>query len=213
MNHWAVGDGDRHFPPHPAIGADNDVANDLAVAAIITDGMEFPIVGIAMRMRRKTAELQAAIEVAVRDGAQQTVDFDRQAAGFDKRQQLAGMADDVGVDSVGALIARPRRWRFAECSADAVRADIAVTIPQRLAALQPHAMDHAVAGEPMVEARVGGRDRVRSDAEVHAVEFGGQGAGHRQRRGGHFVGDRRVNALQKGIGLDFCLTCHFAISR
>ena len=72
---------------------------------------------------------------------------------------------------VHAAVALPRRRRLAERLADARRAHPAVAVPLGPAVAQADAVDHAVAGEPVVRRRVDRPDRVRPVAQVAPVEL------------------------------------------
>ena len=105
--------------------------------------------------------------------------FDRIAARLDQRPGAPGDAEHVGVDRVEPAMARAGGVRHAGFRLDPLRADPAVAVPQRLAVLERDAVDHAVAGEPVIALRLG-RGGVGADAQIAAVEFGGDRAGDGQ---------------------------------
>src|SRR2546421_631791 len=57
------------------------------------------------------------------------------------------------------------------------RADPAIAVPVRLAVTQAHAVDHAVAGKPVVGLRVDVSDGIRPIAQVPPVEMSRDSAG------------------------------------
>ena len=109
------------------------------------------------------------------------------------------MADDVGVDCIAALIARAGSRSFAQGRGDPVGADIAIAIPQRLAVLDAHRVDHAIAGKPVVGLAIWRDDWVGSDPHVGAIKLDRQRTPHRQPLHDQFVPDRSIGALQIGI--------------
>ena len=85
---------------------------------------------------------------------------------------------DVGVHDVERRTVRTWRRVFAQRVADRVRPDPAISVPKRFALLEPHAMNHPVAHEPMVQPRIGRRDRIGADADIATVQFVRDGASH-----------------------------------
>ena len=126
---------------------------------------------------------QRAEEVVAPDGLELVGHLHRAAAGFDHRPRGPGEAADVGVRTTARTVpVVARDVRLAAPLAERAAADVAVAVPLGAAVAQAHAVDHAVADEPVVLGRVGDLDRVRPVAQVAAVELGGELADHRAGR-------------------------------
>ena len=114
---------------------------------------------------------------------------------LDQRQRLARVVDDVGVGDAGVQVAGAVGVVEREVLLEAVGAHPAVAVPGGASALDPDAVDHPVAGEP-VRGRL---PRVGPVAQIPAVEFGGNGAFDGQVELGELVGDRRVVVALKEV--------------
>ena len=122
-----------------------------------------------------------------------------------RRSRQLPMVSSSSVSSTGRLPASTSGERAAVDADDVgvrdlVAAHPPVAVPLGPAVAQPHAVDHAVAGEPVVGAGVGRRLRVGPDAQQAAGQLGGHAAGDGQVGGGHLLGDGGEVAVEERLG-------------
>ncbi len=163
-------DRDRLFAAHPPVASDDDMPDRVEVRSVVADRVQLARFRVAVRMRAERLP-QRAVERVVRDGVQVVVELDRRCAGFHQRPDPARVAEHVRVHRIPARIARARRGRLTERLADRIRAYPAVAVPERQSCLDPHAVHHPVAGEPVIGRRIGRRHRIRADAQITPIEF------------------------------------------
>ena len=197
---------DRLVAADFSVGPENRVPDRGRITACIADRMHLAGIRIKVRMGRERLA-ERAVEIREFPRLELFRDFGGIAAGFDDGEDLASMADDIGVRAATAAWTRDRR--FAQRFADGRRADPAVAIPQRLAVLDAQAVQHGVADEPVVRRRVRHLQRVRSIAEIDAVEASGDRARHLQVGESLLVLEGRVDAGE--VGVRFLGAAHRAI--
>ena len=183
-------DGDGFVAADLSVRVQNSVPDHGGIHRVVADGMGLAGQRIEMRVGGE-APGEEAVKVAARAGLEQVGDFDRQAAGLDDGPDLSAHRDNVRVRTTETA-GRAGDRRLAEGLADFSRADPAVAVPERLAAFEADAVQHAVAGEPVMGGGIGRCEGVRSVAQVEAVEGGGDGAGDLEVR-------QRVLILQRGV--------------
>jgi hypothetical protein len=211
MHHRAAGDLDVHCAARATVDADDRVLHTVAVAERVGHRVQFPGVGVTFGMRG-VAAAQGGVEVTGADGVQVVGELVVGHPALDQRQRAAGVAEHVGVGTQqlkSGPDGGPAPGGLAEYPGHCGRADPAIPVPLRLAVSQPHPVDHAVAGEPVIDRRVDLGDRVRSVAEVTPVEVGWDGPGDRQLGDGLFLRHRSVVALKVVVthrrGLPACV--------
>ena len=105
------------------------------------------------------------------------------------------MLEDTGVDRVEDVARAGRRGHVPRLG-DLGRADPAVAVPLGPATPQAYAVEHAVAGEEVIVARIG-RHRIGADADVASVELGRQRTLDRQVVQRQLLAHRPVDAGQQ----------------
>ncbi len=202
-------EGDRQVEEHRVPVGDREVvhhrrpgARDLDAAHQLARGRE-PVVGQVRRERVVAEEVQVAghrvalgvgghrgaqpaAEVARPDGVQLRGQLVREPA-LDQREQPAGVLEHV---RVGHHRGPVQRAVGADERAAGQRAGAhpAVAVPLGAAVPQPHAVDHAVPGEPVPRVLAG--PRVGAVAQVAPGQLGRQQAVDGQVDGVDLVGDR-----------------------
>ena len=200
MEHRHARQRDVHGAPHAAVAADDDVLDVVEpLRPGVHHGVHLAGAGIELRMRGEPAG-ERPEEVVAADAGQFAIEFHRTAAGLDDRPDPPGVRDDVRVGPCGrAVPVGSGDVRGATRLGDAAAPDVAVAVPLRATAAQAHAVDHAVAEEPVVGRRVGRRDRIRAVAQVESVELDGQFAHDRQVGRRDLLGHRGEVALEIGV--------------
>ena len=201
MDRRAVLHCDRLLAADLALGVDHHVADLGQVLGGIADRVQLAGFGIKVGMRGEAAAFQRLTPGIVGDRVELFIDPHRTAAGFNQRPGGAGMAKHVGVDDIERRLVRAGCRRLAQLLADRAGSDPAVAIPQRLAAREPHPVNHAITHEPVIGAGIGRGDRVGTYADIAAIKFGGDRAGHVQIGLRGFGLQGKMNALKVGIGL------------
>ena len=189
-------DRDGKLARDDAVGRDDHVADGVPDTAVIGDGVEFAGDGVEVGVTAIRAG-EGAVERVVALAIQGVGQFDGEAAGLHEGEGAAGDRDDVGVDGVVAAAAGPRRRVAAQRGGGQVGEDPAIAVPDRCAALQRDAMDHAVAEEPVMRRRVG-PDRVGPHLQVAPVQARRDAAGDPQVGEAEFLAHRRMDADEEG---------------
>ena len=199
VDHRTAGHGQVLTPDHPTVATDDAVLDELGAGPEVVGRVQLSRHRIQLRVRR-VAVRQRAVEVAAGDRRELVVELDGLRPRFHQCVGASTEADDVRVGrAVHALGDRPARIGFAQLVRHRPRADPAVAVPLGTTLTQPDAVHHAAAREPVVVRRIG-VDRVRSVAQVAAVEHVRQGAldGQVDRR--DLLGHRREVPLEVRIG-------------
>jgi hypothetical protein len=138
--------------------------------------------------------LQLAVVVGWPDGVEITVEHIREVAFF-QRQNLAGVADHVGVrlrrSHVGEAVVDIDHWAFRR--RDEWGLDVSVAVPLGFSVTEPNAVDHPVSKERVIAETC---DRVGTVAHIAAVEFRGNRAGHLEVGDRAFLSERRPVASE-----------------
>ena len=199
VDRGAVFDRDRHFAHDLARRVERDMGHAVGPRGIVTDRVVFARRRVAVRVGGERAR-QAAAEIAVTQRFEVVRKLGRVGPRLDQRENAGAEGDDIGVDRIVHPAARAGRGRQARNFFQRARADVAVAIPPRPALRDPHAVDHAVADEPVVAARVG-MFRVRPDPQVSPVERGRDRPRDRQVFQRQLLLHRCVEPLREGIVL------------
>ena len=197
MDRGSALDGYRLVAADLSVRIQHSVPDHVGLHRIVADGMGLAGQRIEMRVGGETFR-EEAVKVAAGARLKHVGQLDRQAAGFDDGPDLSAHRDNVRVRTAEAAFRTGDR-RFAEGLTDFSRADPAVAIPERLAAFEAHAVQHAVAGKPVMGGGIGRRERVRAVAQVEAVQGGGDGAGDFQVGQCALILQGRVDAGQIGV--------------
>ncbi len=198
VHHRAAGNFDVHRAARAPVNADDRVLHTVAATERVGHRVQFPGVRVTLGVRG-VAAAQGGIKIAGTDGLQLVGELVVGDATFDQRQRAAGVAEHIGV---GTQQLQPGSGGgaapsgFAERPGNGWGADPAVAVPLRVAVSQSYPVDHAIAGEPVIDRRVDLGDRVRAVAEVTPVEVGGDGAGDGQLGDRLFPPHRSVVALK-----------------
>ena len=190
---------DLGFAQHLAVPVHGDVANGVLRRTLVANRVIFARIGALMRMRGEGTG-QPAAEIGIGDAVEIAVEFDREAVGLDQRHDRPADIEDIGVDGVAETAARAAHGRRAALAFKLGGADEAVAIPFGLAILQSDAVHHAITQKPVV-ALAGFAERIGTDPDIAAIEFGGNGAGHGRVIEREFLGQRCMDAVQERIVL------------
>ena len=165
-----------------------EIGRQLAVA----EEVELVGLGAELRVGREGGlELPVVVEAAHR--LELAVELEREVALLEG-EDLAGVADDVGVRGARRAVHHDLGVHGLLAALELGRLHPAVAVPEGLPVLDAHAVDHAVAEEPvgaLAALRVG---RV---AHVEPAQLAGDLAGHAQAGLGDLVRDRGVVAGQE----------------
>jgi hypothetical protein len=169
-----------HRALHPAVGTDPHVLNVVAeVGPVVSHGVQLAAVGVGLRMGREGAVGEGTEERVRAHGFQLVGQLHWRLAGLHQGPGAPGQTDDVGV---------------------VVAHHVAIAVPDGAALLEPHAVHHARAHEPVVGGCVHVRRRVRAVAQVAAVQFRRQPADHLERGLGALLIHRGEVSGQVTIG-------------
>lgn len=107
------------------------------------------------------------------------------------------MADDirVGCEVAEGLVHRSRSVRLTKRVGHVARTHPSVSVPLGLSVAKSEPVHHALAREPVVRTRIGSAERIRSDAQVTAIEM----IRNRARHGEVGNSDLLVNRTEVGL--------------
>ena len=172
----------------------------VAPAEEVGDGVELTRQRVPLGVCRVAAGERAA-EVAGADGLELVAQLVRTRPGLDDGEGTAGVPDHVGVRcEVHAGVDRARPGLLAEGPRHLGGTDPAIAIPLGSPVTEPDPVHHAVAGEPVVGGRLGGRDGIGPVAQIAAAQGLGQPAGDGQFGRRHLLEHGCEIALQVRIG-------------
>jgi DNA-binding CsgD family transcriptional regulator len=186
---------------HPPRGVDDDVP-DVIPSPEVRDRVQLtgPAIGLGVRGE---AAAQRAAEVARSERVQLIGDLVRQRARLRGGQGPPGMTDDVHIGrEVHALMHRAGRPRLVHRRGQPPGAHPAIPVPLGPSVAQPDPVHHTRAEEPVI-VRVIQAERIRSVAQVTAVQLGWHAAGDGQVEGGDLLGGRR-----EGTGEEPAVSAH-----
>ena len=189
VHHRTAGGLDEATVADLALLVDHEVLDVVAPAPVVVHRVPLPGNRVVVGVGGETGG-QSAAEVARRHGVELGGELIGPRPGFHTGEEALAHPQDAGVGrEVPHLRDGSRVGRLAEGLGHGCRTDPPVAVPDGLAVAEANAVDHAVAGEPVVGVRVLGSDRVGPVAEVAAVELGRDRARHRQVGGGELVGN------------------------
>jgi DNA-binding CsgD family transcriptional regulator len=197
VHHGPVVDRDVGGATHPSRGVDDDVP-DVIPGPEVRDSVQLtgPVIGLGVRGE---AASQRAAEVARPERVQLIGKLVRQRARLCGGQGPPGMTDDVHVGrEVPALIYRAGRPRLVHRRGQPPGSHPAVPVPLGPAVAQPDPVHHARPEEPVI-VRVVQAERIRSVAQITAVQLGWHAAGDRQVEGGDLVGGRGESTREETV--------------
>jgi len=177
VHHRSVVDRNIGGAAHPPRGVDDDVP-DMIPSPEVRDGVQFagPMVGLRVRGE---APGQRAVEVIWSERVQLIAKLVRQRACLDGGKGPSRMTDDVHVGrEVHALVYWAGRPCLVHRLGQRLGAHPAIPVPLGPTIAQPNPVDHARPEKPVV-VRVVQAERIRSVAQVTAVQFGRHATGDR----------------------------------
>ena len=194
--------GERHVGHlrHPAVAADDHVLHAVELVRVgVADGVQFAGRRVVPRVGGEGAG-QRAVEAVVADGVEFVGEGHGRGTGLDHRPGPAGEAAHRRVRAeVTVAVGVALRRVLAQFGGDPGSPHPPVAVPLGLPAPQPHAVDHAIAEEPVVGGGIDGAPRVRAVAQPSTLEFFGDRARDRQVERRHLVGDRRHRPFDIGV--------------
>ena len=177
VHHGPVVDRDVGGAANAPRGVDDDVP-DVIPGPEVRDSVQFTGSAIGLGVRGE-ASGQRAAEVVRSERVQFIGELVRQRACLRGGQGPPGMTDDVHVGrEVRALVHRAGRPRLVHRRGQPPGAHPAVPVPLGPSVAQPDPVDHTRPEEPVI-VRVVLAERIRSVAQVTAVQLGWHAAGDR----------------------------------
>jgi hypothetical protein len=169
MHHRFVANGIVGYGTHTASLVDDDVL-DIILKMRKRDGMNLALPLVGFGMRSETGG-QGIGEIVRPKRVQFVGDLVRQGTTFNRRKDSTGMTENVRVDGEVVVLDGTLAPLFSERFRDRFRTDPAIAVPLRPAVPQPHAVHHARAKEPTVLAIVDAAHKIRTVAQIAAIQL------------------------------------------